>query len=119
MKVEIFAKNIELDNKLNEYIQKKVDSLDRILGKSKEERICDFRIKKDASANKGRIYHAELTISTSNKNYGAEAYGESIYSAIDELKDEVAKKIRRNKDKKESLIKKGGRKIKELLRFGK
>jgi len=118
MKVEIFAKNIDLDNKLNKYIQKKVDSLDRILGKSKEERICDFRIKKDASAKNGEIYFAEATIKTPNKNYGAEASGESIFEAIDELKDEVAKKIRRNKDKKESLIKKGGRKIKELLKFG-
>ena len=118
MKVEIFAKNIELDNKLKEYIQKKVDSLENILGKSDEERSCDFRIKKDASAKKGKIYFAEAKIITPHKKYGADASGESVFEAIDKLKDEIAKKIRRNKDKKESLIKKGGRKIKELLKFG-
>ena len=117
MKIEIFTKDIDLTKKTKQYIESKIDSLDRILGNKDEERKCDFRVGKNSgSHNKGKIYFAEARIETPKKAYGAEAKAESINEAIDKLKDEIAKKIRRNKDKKESLIKKGGRKIKELLR---
>ena len=117
MKIEIFAKDIELTDEIKKYIEKKVASFDKTLGKSNEERRCDFRIGKSSEAhNKGRIYYAEARVETPNKAYGADAEGETIFEAIDELKDEILKKIRRNKDKKETLIKRGGRKLKELLR---
>ena len=118
MKVEIYTKDIELTQEIEDYIQKKVDSFDKILGKSSEERKCDFRIGKNSNAhNKGQIYFAEARVETPRKAYGADAKGESLNEVIDKLKDEILKKIRRNKDKKESIIKKGGRKIKKLLRL--
>ncbi len=62
------------------------------------------------------MFFAEATISTESKNYGAKAVGKTTYEAIDVLKDELSKKIRRYKDKKTSIVKKGGRMLKDLLR---
>ena len=117
MKIEIYTKEIELTDEIREYIESKINSLNNILGKSDEERRCDFRIGKNSKSHlKGKIYFAEARVETPNKAYGAEAKAESLNEAIDKLKDEIAKKIRRNKDKKESLLKRGGRKVKNLLR---
>ncbi len=116
MKIKILAKEVEMDSHLEDYIQKRIGALGRLL-KNEEESYCDLRIGKDSSSHKhGRIFFAEAKIKTTNKNYGAKADGESLESAIDELKDELSKKIRRHKDKKLSLRNKGGRVIKKLLR---
>ena len=120
MKLEIFAKDIKVTPELKKYIEEKVRSFDNILGKSKEERFCDFRVGRNAKSHShGQIYFAEARVETPHKNYGAKAKAETLEAAIDELKDEILKKIRRNKDKKDSMVKRGGRKLKELLKKNK
>ncbi len=117
MKVEIFAKDVELTPELKKYIEKKTESFEKVLGKSNEERKFDFRIGRNTKAHqKGKIFFAEGRVETPNKAYGGKVKGGTESEVIDKLKDEILKKIRRNKDKKDSLIKRGGRKIKELLR---
>lgn len=117
MKIEIFAKNIELDEKTEKYINSKVENLKRFLGECEKDSTCDFRIGKNTDNNKNdKIFYAECTISTPNKNYGARADEKTLTEAIDKLKDEVSKKIRRHRDKKISLVKKGGRALKKLIR---
>lgn len=121
MKIDILAKDFDLTDELRKYIEEKIESFDKILGNSEEERRCDFRIGKNSEAhhNGGKIYFAEARVETPRKAYGAKAEGETINEAIDILKDEILTKIRRKKDRKDSLIRKGGRKIKKILRFGK
>ena len=102
MKLEILTKNIELDDSLREYIKLKVDSFEKTLGVSKEERLCDFRIGKNSGSHeKGKkIYYAEARVETPQKNYGAKEKGATLKLAIDGLKDQILKKIRRHKDRK-------------------
>ncbi len=116
MKIKILAKEITVDKELEDYINTRIGSLDRML-KGGAESECDLRIGKDSSSRKhGKIFFAEATIKTSEKNYGARAERESLTEAIDDLKDSLSKKIRRYKDKKISLRKRGGKLIKDLLR---
>jgi len=42
--------------------------------------------------------------------------GETIFAAIDELKDELKKKMSRHKDKRSSMMRRGGRLAKKLMR---
>ena len=119
MEIKIFTKDLDSSESLNNYIKSKIEDIERHLGKSDgdEKRYCDFRIGKVASSsNKGKNFFAEATIVTSKKNFGARVEAESVNEAVDKLKDELALKIRKYKGKKESLVKKGGRKIKNLLR---
>lgn len=116
MKTKILTKDIELEQKIEEYIHKKVSSLESVLGED-EDNFCDFRIGKNSGSHKqGKIYFAEASIKTDSKNYGARAESENLMEAIDGLKDELSKKIRRYKGKKMAMIKKGGRAIKDFLR---
>ncbi len=115
MKIEILTKGIELNDEIKEYALNRIQSLDRLLS-SYENIECNLRLGKDSAHKHGKIFYAEATISTNKKNFGARAEEESIQEAIDELKDELSKKIRRYNDKKTSLRNRGGRIIKDLLR---
>ncbi len=118
MKIEIYTKDVELTSKLKEYIEKKVSSFDKILGKSDDERKCDFRLGKNTNAHiHGKIFFADVRVETPQKAYGAKIKGSTEYEVVDKIKDEILKKIRRHKDKSNSFLKRGGRKIKELLRM--
>ena len=115
MKIKILTKEIDLDTSLKDHIQTRIGTLDRLL-KHDTESFCDLRIGKNSGSHKhGKIFFAEAKIKTAKKNYGAKSEGESPIEAIDELKDELSKKIRRHKDKKVSLRNKGGRMMKDLL----
>jgi ribosomal subunit interface protein len=116
MKIEILEKEIEISEETKKYIETKILSLQNLLPND-EDNFCDFRIGKNSGSHKkGKIYFAEASIKTSQKNYGARSESENLNEAIDTLKDELAKKIRRYKGKKISMMKKGGRLVKNFLR---
>jgi len=120
MKIKILSKGVELDRELEQYIKTKIDFLESKLGlaRKNEERVCNFRMGRDTkSKKKGNIYFAEASIETPRKNFGARAEADSIQMAIDELKDELYKKIRRYKRKKEAILRRRGRIGKRFLRI--
>ena len=116
MKIKILAKEITMNIQLEELINTRIGSLDRLL-KQDTDSFCDLRIGKNSGSHKhGKIFFAEAKIKTAKKNYGARAEGETPEAVVDELKDELSKKIRRHKDKKVTLRNKGGRVMKDLLK---
>lgn len=116
MKVKILFKGMESDRQLEEYAEERIKLLEKLL-KNESETFCDLRLGKDNNHHRhGKIYFAEAKIRSPKKNYGARFEAESLTEAIDGLKDELSKKIRRHKDKKISLRKKGGKIIKDFLR---
>lgn len=119
MKIKILSKDFELTAELESYLKTKIESIDEKLGSTAEdeERKYNFRIgKKSASKKKGNTFFAEGSIETDGKDYGAIAKAGDIKVAIDELKEELLKKIRRHKGKKEGQLRKNGRIFKDFLR---
>jgi ribosomal subunit interface protein len=116
MKIKILAKEIILTNQLEDLVNTRIGTLDRLLKKDTDIS-CDCTVGKNSNSHKhGKIFFAEAKIKTANKNYGARAEGETPEEVIDELKNELSKKITRYKDKSISLRNKGGRMIKNLLK---
>ena len=64
----------------------------------------------------GKIYYAEVSIHTPEKNFGARVEAEDTYTAIDLLKDELSGNITHYKDRTRTLHKKDAQKFKEELR---
>ncbi len=116
MKITILPdNNILLDEVLEKYIIKKIDSLEKFL--SEEEMACEFRVGKNAVVRKNnKVYYAEAKIITPNKLYGARSDDSTIFEAVDHLKDELSRKIRNYKDKRNGIVRRGGRKIKNLFK---
>ena len=80
--------------------------------------ICDVEFEKMTVQQNGNVFRMEANLEVDGKLYRAEATMDSFEKAIDEVRSELDKELRRANSKKETLFKRGGRKIKEMLRFG-
>ena len=67
---------------------------------------------------KGDIFKAEINLTVSGKLIRAVAEEWDLRVAIDAVKDELQREIKGNKEKSESLYKKGARLFKKIIRGG-
>ncbi|MDD5098745.1 MAG: ribosome-associated translation inhibitor RaiA [Candidatus Colwellbacteria bacterium] len=102
MKVNIKTKNFELTEALRDYIQEKMDYLDRLVSEWEKEGgvEMDFEAAKDTMHhNKGKVYYAEANLSVPGKVIRASKNGENLHSAIDEVKEVLAGEIKKYKER--------------------
>lgn len=115
--VNFKATNTELDLKLQDLVTDKFKALEKFIGDETDVQ-CDVEFEKTADHQSGKVHRVEANFWVGGKLYRAEATEDIFEKAIDEVRDELDKEMRRSNDKKASLIKRGGRKIKDMLRFG-
>lgn len=75
--------------------------------------LCEVEFEKVASQQQGRIYRVEVNLTVDGTLFRTEATEETFEVAIDEVRAELDKKLRRDKDKQTSLIRRTGHKLKE------
>jgi len=115
--IKINAIGVELDKSIEDYLMKKLESLRKFIDFDNEEVTTDIRLSKETKSRKsGNLYKSEISIMTVGKKYGAQGEAEELYAAIDDMKDVISKKISSHRGKKQSLFKKGGAKIKRMLK---
>ena len=118
MKINIKVVSIELTPALDSYVNDKLNSLDKFfVGRRDDEPMADVEIGKTTQHHKlGDYFRAEIILRYAGQYYRVEATESDLYAAIDVAKDQLAEEIRTKNKKRTSLIKRGGRTIKELLR---
>ena len=101
MKIIIKATNLKLTVALKQYIEKKIRPLQRFLKKTEKDIAeADVEVGKPSQHHKsGAIYYAEINLNVLGKLYRAKTKTADIYAAIDEIKDEVQREIKRFKEK--------------------
>ena len=115
--IKINTIGVELDEKIEEYLLKKLRSLKKFIDFDDEEVITDIRLSKETKSRRsGNLYRSEISINTVGKKYGAKGEDEELYASIDAMKDAVSKKIASHKGKKQNLFRKGATKVKKMLR---
>ncbi|HAM88361.1 MAG: Sigma 54 modulation protein/ribosomal protein S30EA [Candidatus Falkowbacteria bacterium GW2011_GWC2_38_22] len=116
MKITIKAKKITMSPNIKDYIQEKMDMLDKYLG-TVQVTNCDVEIAMDVnSQHKGEIYRAEVNLSVPGELIRVEKTEKDLYKAIDKVKDHLARSIRRYKDIKLDKKRQGGEeKVEEIL----
>lgn len=77
--------------------------------------VCDVEFEKVGSQKNGRIFRVEVNLSIDGQLYRAEATEGSFKKAIDEVRDELDKELRRAKSKQQTLDKDAGRELKDML----
>jgi ribosomal subunit interface protein len=110
------ATNVHINDALKSLAEQKLQSLDKYLHNSSV--ICDVEFEQVAKHQHGNLFRIEVNLEIDGKLYRAEATLDSFEKAIDEVRNELDTEVRRDKGKKEALLKRGARKIKEMLRFG-
>ena len=98
LEIEIFAKNMEVTDRVREYVDKKVSKLDRYLDSIDETRVDLAYLKSARSAADRQV--AQITIRGKGFILRSEERADDLFAAIDEAVDKIQRQIRRFKGKR-------------------
>ena len=120
MNVTIKGTNYEVDAKARELIDNKLKPIERTLGADAEKALVEVEIELvEERKNNNAVYRAEINISVEGKLYRGASTRRLLQNAMNDVKEELTKEIRRSRGKERDMTKKGGRLIKSFLRgFG-
>lgn len=117
MKINIKTTSVELSPAIHSYLNKKVVAFEKLINKNDESAALNAILAKVSRHHqKGDIFKVEMNLHISGKVFQASYESEDLYSAMDTVKDEIVKELKTYKDKKVSLVRKGGSKIKNSLK---
>jgi ribosomal subunit interface protein len=112
----IFCKDFELTDAIKTYLADKMMSLEKYLNRPDEVTFNARLGKVSNHHNHGKIFYAEISIHTPDKNFGGREEAEELYEAIDILKDELARSLTHYKSKTRALARKEAKRFKEEIR---
>ena len=117
MNINVRSIHFDITPAINDYISKKISSLEKFLYSDKKI-LCDVEIGKTTGHHKsGEIFRAEIHIRQPGiKDIYAVAEESDLYAAIDVVRDEAEREIVSSKKKRNTLFRRGAMKIKELLK---
>ncbi|MFH1626619.1 MAG: ribosome-associated translation inhibitor RaiA [bacterium] len=121
MRHNIKAVDFIITPAIKNYIEKRISHLDKFINlNQKELYMCYIEIGKTTNHHKkGDFFKAEFTIHIGKISLRAESQKEDLYSALDKVTEEMSEELKMFKNKKVSLIKKGGVRLKSLIKENK
>ena len=112
----IKATNMDLTSAISDYVGKRLDSIHKFI-KEGNKAIIYVEVGKTTNHHKqGDVYRAEFNVEISGNKYYAFSEKEDLYVAIDDAKGEIVRQITSNKDKKQTLFKRGAKSVKKMLK---
>jgi putative sigma-54 modulation protein len=119
MRVNFQAKNIEITEAIHDYVEKRVTNLGKLLSQI-EEGGGDIQVLFDMGRvtkhKGGEVFHADCLINVDGKKFYASADKEDLYEAIDAVKEDLFREITKNKDKRQTLFKRGAISVKKMMK---
>lgn len=118
IKYTIKTTNLSLTPALDQFVESKVKAISRFVDKNDTSALADVEIGKISDHHRrGEIFRAEFNVSLAHhKLFRAEETQVDLYNAINGAKNEVIRQIKTTKNKQETLTKRGGRRLKNILR---
>ena len=120
MQINLQGKNIELTQAIKDYISKRVTNLEKLLLRIEQGRgkvMVNFEVSKSTNHHKsGEIFHADCLIKIDGKEFYGSADKEDLYQAVDAVKNSLYNEINKNKDRSQTLFKRGASSIKKMLK---
>ena len=99
MNVEIYSKNLEITDRIHDYVNKKVGKLDRYLADVEDARIDLAYIKSARSASDRQV--AQITVRGRGYILRSEERADDLLAAVDTAIDKMQRQIERFKGKRE------------------
>jgi putative sigma-54 modulation protein len=118
MNINIKTTNIELTNSIRDYLDKKMAQVEKFITAPNTEPIADIEIGKTTNAKNSAedLFKAEINLQIEGKLYRYSAEEAELYAAIDKMKDQIAREVRKDKEKRRDFFRQGALKMKEMLR---
>ena len=116
LNISFKATQLELTPEIRAYAEEKVRMIERLLDDRDADARADVELGQTTQHHQsGDIFRAEINLHTAQLSLRAEAQQADIFAAIDVAKDELIEEIRRSKDKKSSMMRRGGRMFKDVM----
>jgi putative sigma-54 modulation protein len=97
MNIEIFTRNLELNDRIKEYVHKKVSKLERLINEVEETRVDLAYVKSARNAADRQV--AQITLRGRGFILRVEERSDDLFAAIDEAIDKMQRQISRYKGK--------------------
>ena len=118
MDIRTRTTDYELTTEVSKYLDERIASIEKLLGKQAELARCEVELGRDAGRPRHgkNIYFAEIQI-----HYPGQAlvratnHSESVNGAIDDVKEEVERQLRREKKLHIRMWRKGGAALKGFM----
>lgn len=116
MKINVKATGIELTPAISDYVDKKISALEKYFSQSPDA-VARVEVGRNTQHHKsGEVFKAEVHIMGSGFDLYAVSESTDLYSAIDIVKDEIARELTRVKGKRFALARRGGRFVKNMMK---
>ncbi len=116
MNINIKATNMELTGAISDYVNKRLVTVEKFI-KKEDKVIAYVEVGKTTNHHKqGDVFRAEFNIEIGGVRYYTFSEKDDLYSAIDEAKEEVIRQIKNNKDRKQTLFKRGAASVKKMMK---
>lgn len=116
MQVNIKFTGIDTSDKLRAYAEEKVAAFEKLLSdEDYAEAVCDVEFRSSTHHQKGDVCYAEVNLDAKGTLYRSSKEEPSFNKAIDKVKDDILSQLRREKEQRETALRRGGLQIKEEL----
>ncbi len=102
---------------LTELLEQKCTTLEKYFHE-RESILCNVEFQKVSPQKTGEIYKVEVDLTLNGTLFRAEAVEMNFEKAIDSVREELDKELRRDKEKRATLDKQSGREMKEKMLSG-
>lgn len=117
MKINLKGTGIEITTEISDYLNKRLMSIEKFVPKEGGAFIADVELGKTSNHHHaGDIFRAEVNLFFGGKTFRAVSEQSDIHSAIDDVKDEITRELGSYKEKRISLLRRGGQKLKGMIR---
>ena len=117
MHLNLKATNITIAPQIHSYLDKKLQSLGKLINLADAAVMMDVELGRSTRHHQtGDVFFAEITINRGKENFRAVAERPDLMSAIDAVRDAIARELSSRKDKQVSLIRRSGLLAKAILR---
>jgi putative sigma-54 modulation protein len=117
IKINLKATNIVLTDAIRTYVEEKIGSLARLVPADDESVLAQVEVGKTTQHHQqGEVFRAEVNFHFRGGDLYAEEINEDLYAAVDGVRDDITHQINAKIEKRNTLVRRGGRGIKNLLR---
>jgi len=120
MNINLQGKNMELTEAIKDYVLKRVTNLEKLLSTIETrggEVMVNFEVGKSTKHHKsGVVFHSDCLININGKEFYSSSDKEDLYQAVDEIKESLFNEIKKSKDRRQTLFKRGAASIKKMMK---
>ncbi|MBI2476142.1 MAG: ribosome-associated translation inhibitor RaiA [Candidatus Taylorbacteria bacterium] len=117
MTINLKGTALELTPEISDYLHKRLQAVEKFLPKGNDGFMADIELGRTTGHHhSGDIFRAEINIHIGGKTFRAVSEKHDLHSAIDGMKDEITRELSSHKEKRLSLLRRSGQRIKNLLR---